>query len=380
MLILDLQRLLFAFLLVLIAVAALAIWLDRFLRQRQQRQALPGIGGMQSVWERAPFGLLVLEDLRAYRYANPYARRLLGLESPSRLPDADWVRLLDEDRLDARQETGTPGRYRSVPLGVKRFVGWWVTAAGDMDLVFLWDTTAALQAEQATRLLLSDLSHELRTPLATLLTHLEVLRIPQISEETRQQSVHLMQQEAKRMTRLVHNLLELGRLETSAEIERRPVDLRTLVEEALAQVTPQAEDRQIALALQADTPLPPAIGEPDRLTQVFLNLLDNAIKYSRPGDRVTLSLQQDQLRGDIACEIRDTGPGIPIEHLPHITRRFYRAASEAVGGSGLGLALVEEILRHHQSKLEIESHSEGDETGTCVRFVLPSLPETEVDK
>lgn len=96
------------------------------------------------------------------------------------------------------------------------------------------------------------------------------------------------------------------------------------------------------------------------------------IKYSRPGDRVIVSLgQADE---GITCSVCDTGPGIPAEHLPHVTRRFYRAAPQEIEGSGLGLALVEEILRRHQSRMEIESCTEGEETGTQVRFVLPVLP------
>ena len=205
------------------------------------------------------------------------------------------------------------------------------------------------------------------------MTHLEILRLPDVSEEIRRQSLHLLQVETKRMARLINQMLELGRLETSAEIERRPVDILALVEQAIAQSAPQAEERGITLSLQADTPLPLVVGQEDRLLQVFLNLLDNGIKYSRPGDRVTVSLGQAE--EGVACVVRDTGPGIPAEHLPHVTRRFYRAAPQKIEGSGLGLALVEEILRRHQSHLEIESHTQGEETGTWVRFVLPVLPE-----
>ncbi len=244
-------------------------------------------------------------------------------------------------------------------------------------MVFLLDMTAPHQAEQAARFLLSDLSHELRTPLATLLTHLEVLRLPHIPDETRQQSISLMYVEAKRMARLVHDMLELGRLEASADIEHRPVDLLAVVEAALAQVQPQAEARQIALSLQADTPLPLVVGDPDLLKQVFLNLLDNAIKYSRPGDRAVVSLRPDPAGERVICAVCDSGPGIPAEHLPHVTRRFYRVAPHEIEGSGLGLTIVAEILRRHRSRLEIESRTEGAETGTCARFVLPALPEEE---
>ena len=90
---------------------------------------------------------------------------------------------------------------------------------------------------------------------------------------------------------------------------------------------------------------------------------------------MTVSLQREP--GGIRCTILDSGPGIPAAHLPHVTRRFYRAAPQEVEGSGLGLALVEEILRRHGSRLEIESHTEGEQTGTRVAFVLPRVEDEE---
>lgn len=387
MLLLDLKWLLFGLLVVLLAAILASLSFDRWWRRRRQGAFLDA-GGLDSILARAPLGILVLEDLHSCQYANPFARRLLRLESPSlRLPDADWVRAMDEDRVAARKELAGTGRYRSLSLSPEQSVRWWVTEWGDRDFVLLLDATTAHHSEQASQRLLSDLSHELRTPLATLLTHLEVLRLPHIPEETRRQSVQLMQEEAKRMTRLVHNLLELGRLETSAGLDQRPVDLSTLAERVVAQITPQAESRHIALSLQADTPLPPVAGDEDRLRQVWLNLLDNAVKYSRPGDAVTVSLRRANgtsvstegvPANAIVCEVKDTGPGIPAEHLPHLTRRFYRVASEEIGGSGLGLALVEQILRHHESKLEILSRCGGENTGTTVRFALPVANEMQV--
>jgi signal transduction histidine kinase len=377
MLLFDLQWLLFGFLLLLVATVSAAVWLGRRQRRKGAWEALPGVEEMHPMLERAPFGVLVLEDIRTCSYANSYARRLLGLASPPcQLPETAWVHLLNEDRVAARLEAGIEGRYRSsVSLPSDQVVRWWVDPCGDLDLVFLLDVTTQQRAEQAARFLLSDLSHELRTPLATILTHLQVLLLPDISTEIGQQSLRLLKEEAQRMARLVNDMLELGRLETSAEIERRPVSLLTVVEQAIAQIAPQAEEREIAVSLEADAPLPLVVGNADRLKQLFLNLLNNAVAYSCPGDRVMVSLRRE--REGIACAVSDTGPGIPAEHLPHVTRRFYRAVPQAGGGSGLGLALVKEILRRHQSRLEIESQTEGEETGTCVRFVLPVLPEEE---
>ncbi len=373
MLLLDLRWVVFLLLLAAVVIVLLTIRLARWRRGERQVLPLPP-EGVHTVLERASFGWLVLDGPRSYCYANPYARRLLALTSPAgSLPEATWVSLMEEDRRAARGEAGAMGHYRSVSLSEEQVVRWWVTPWKEMDVVVSMEATAQRRAEQAASYLLSALSHELRTPIGTILTHLEILLLPDISEEIRRQSLHLLQTEIRRMARLVNQMLELGRLETDAETERRPVDLLALVEQAIAQSAPQAEGGEIALSLQAETPLPLVVGQEDRLLQVFINLLDNGIKYSRPGDRVVVSL--GRVEEGIECVVRDTGPGISVEHLPHVTRRFYRAAPRKIEGSGLGLALVEEILRRHQSRLELQSRADGGETGTRARFVLPILPE-----
>lgn len=400
MLVFDLRPVVFGVLVLVVVAVASTVWVQR----RRGRQQGPGadpadtaIAALKSVLDRAPFGVLVLQGRQRYRYANPHARQLLSLSSDTgTLPDEPWVHDLAEDRVAARLEESTGGRYRSVTLPSaeptpgsgteneaiakpvdkgkmssappRRVVRWWVTPWGPSDLAFLWDVTAQRQAEEASRLLLSSLAHELHTPLGTILTHVEVLRLPNLTEEQAGQSLHLLREETRRLTRLVDQMLELGRLETTVELERRPVHLVPLVEEVMAQVQPRAEEKGMSLSLESDTPLPPVLGDPDRLRQVFLNLLDNAVTYCGPGDRVVVSLQKTS--AGVACVVRDTGPGIPAEHLPHVTRRFYRAAPQKVSGSGLGLALVAEILRRHESRVGIESWTEGEKRGTRVAFVL----------
>ncbi len=333
-----------------------------------------------SALERAPFGLLIADGHNGYVYANPHAVRLLELNTPSGpWPAATWVDALRQDCGALWEEITTAGRYRAIALDGERWIHWWVTAVSGAEhplyVVFFQETTAQHRAEQSANRLFSDLSHELRTPIATLLTHLEVLRLPTLSDEQRHQSIDIMQAEAQRMSRLIHTLLELNRLQVGQEIERRPVDLLEVAEAAIAQMRPRAQDKNISLTLEAHAPLDLILGDVEKIKQVLLNLIDNALKYGRPGDRVTLSLQQ-QASG-VDCAVIDTGPGIPAQHLPHITRRFYRGAATDREGLGLGLALVEEILHRHQSHLQITSRAEGDETGTQVRFTLPRLPEEE---
>jgi two-component system phosphate regulon sensor histidine kinase PhoR len=363
MLFFDLRWLLFYLLLALLAAILMTVWWTR-------RRSVPvaHLGASWAALERAPFALLVLQDAQTYRYANAQARRWLDLAVPSgTLPQADWTSLLERDRTIAASQSVPSSLYHNVPLPSGTVVRWWITSWHDVDVVWMLDVTAQRRAEQASGRLLSDLSHELRTPLATILTHLEILLLDDLSPQVRKRSQELLKTETQRMARLINDMLELGRLETSAEIEQRPVDLLALAEQAVAQTAPQAQRQSIALSLRADAPLPHVLGDPDRLLQVLLNLLDNAVKYCRPGDRVQVSLRQQD--NALCCEIADTGPGISAEHLPHVTRRFYRAAPAQVEGSGLGLSLVQEILRHHSSQLEIESRADGA-TGTHVSFCL----------
>jgi len=372
MLTFDLKTLLFALLVLLLAVAGGSYWLAR--HRARPAALLPEGGSLLGVLDDAPFGVAALAG-GDVRYANPYARRLLHLpEGAGVLPDTDWAPLLDADRAAARLETTAPGvgRYRTVTFASGQTARWWVLpwdgrSDARIDFVFLLDVTAQQRTEQAGRALINDLGHEMRTPIATILTHLEILGLSDVGQDVQQQSLTFAKDEAQRMARLLNDMLELGRLETAPELPRRPVDLVALVEEVVLQSTPRAVERQMALALEAESPLPFVSANADRLRQVFLNLLDNAFKYARPGDRVTVSLRRTP--EGIACAVCDTGPGILPEHLPHIARRFYRAAPKGIEGSGLGLSLAAEILRRHASELIVESPG-IDGVGTCVKFVI----------
>ncbi len=371
MLVLPLRWLLFGLFLTVFAATLLALWLDR---RRAGRRAAETFADavLHAVLEHAPFGWVVLESAERYVYANEYARHLLDLKAPAGpVPAVEWGFHLDDDRADVRRGRAPEGRYRVLRLPSGRAVRWWLMSGRRWDYLFLLDVTSQYEAEEARTQLFAGLSHELRTPVGAILTHLEILRLPDIPQETKAQSLQLLGAETRRLARMVHLMLELGRLETAPEIDRRPVDLVDLAERAISTLASQAEERGIRFSLEADAPLPTVWGDPDRLMQVFLNLLDNVLKHCRPGDCATVLLRRT---GDgVLCAVQDTGPGIPAEHLPHLTRRFYRAAKQEVEGSGLGLALVEEILRRHGSRLEISSQTEG-ETGTCVQFILPTTP------
>jgi signal transduction histidine kinase len=362
MLAVDLRVVLSLLVLLLVAAAGAAVWMDRRLRGGPGADAL----------DVAPFGVLLLrEGDGRLAYANPAARRQLGLVGEAvRLPEASWADELAAARARARADGAALVGVRGDGLPGGRAVRWWVAPREGGDLVFVEDVSAERRAAESARFLLSDLSHELRTPLATILTHLAVLGPDVVDDEVGRRSVGMLRAEAERMSRLVGRLLELGRLETGAELERVPVDLVTLAEEAIEGARPAAAERGIRLALEAEPGLPTVRGDADRLRQVLVNLLDNAVKHGTDGETVTVALEAGA--DGLACAVMDTGPGIPAEHLPYVTRRFYRAAPRADGGSGLGLALAAEIVRRHGAELVLDSRTEGPDRGTTARFVLPT--------
>lgn len=372
---LDLKLALFVLLLFTGLVSGTTVALVQRRARRQRTTA--AVDALHPLLVNAPLAVVVFDQALNIHYINPMAERLLAISpTVSALPERNWTAHLRADLQAVQRADRQAGCYRVEQLAGAQpmTVRWWVTRWHDWALLFVTDITAQQQAEQAAQVLLSDLAHELRTPLATLLTHLEVLRLPSLSEEMSDQSLAFMKAEVQRLVRLSNNLVELGRLQATATLAIQTIDLVTLVESVIAQVRLRAEERQMALKLVVAGAHTAVLGDPDRLRQLFLNLIDNAVKYGGAGNQITIQLTA-QPQG-LACAVCDTGPGIPAAHLPHLTRRFYRAAPAGVSGSGLGLAMVAEILRQHQSQLTIESHTAdeptGQQSGTCIRFTLPA--------
>ena len=359
---LDLNLALGLGLILLAGIALAAAWFDR----RINPPIVPGTtpAELQARAAGAPIGLVVADPAGTIRYANAPAARSLGLDSdPQTRP---WSEAWREDFAALKaSEGGNP--YRVVNAGADRAFSWWLCAFGDWVLVIVQDLAQASRGERVARAFLADLSHELRTPLTAILAHLELLKDPTPPAPAHDTSLRLVHQEATRISRLVQDLLTLSRLEAVAEFDLRAVDVLVVAETAIADVILEAERRDIAIELEARRPLPRALADPDRLRQVFVNLLDNAVKYCGPGDRVTMTLSPH--RESLCVAVCDNGPGIAAEHLPHLTRRFYRAQSDGYG-SGLGLAIVHEILTRHHTVLELTSPPVEGQHGLKATFVL----------
>lgn len=225
------------------------------------------------------------------------------------------------------------------------------------------------EAFETQRRFLADASHELRTPLTTIRTNVEALRrgaVPDPAE--REETLRSVARETERMGRLVADLLVLARADAGLVLAKERLALDTLALEVYQQSRALASDVRLELD---DWEQVEVEGDPDRLKQVALNLVDNALRHTPPGGRVGLEVVR---RGDEAMlRVRDTGTGIAPEHLNRIFERFYRVdrpRSREAGGTGLGLAIAREVAEAHGGRIAVETRVGA---GSTFSLVLPAV-------
>ena len=249
-------------------------------------------------------------------------------------------------------------------------------------LMTFHDQTPLRRVEEMRADFVANASHELRTPLAALSGFIDTLQGPAREDaKARDRFLGIMHAQATRMARLIDDLLSLSRVELSAHVRpEKMVDVVPLVHQVIDGLEPLASERQVSIELELpETPVQIA-GETEELLRVFENLIENGLKYGASGGRVVVSLTEpspEEGAGEIRFAVRDFGPGIPPEHLPRLTERFYRVDagdSRAQGGTGLGLSLVRHILIRHRGRLLIESVFGHGATFTACFPAIRSAP------
>lgn len=248
--------------------------------------------------------------------------------------------------------------------------------------IVLLDVTAAHQVEQMRADFVANVSHELRSPLAALTGFIETLKgAAKDDVAARARFLDIMEGEARRMARLIDDLLSLSRVEANEHIRPRgKVNLLELLSASRAALGLRAAKLGIEITLQCPANLPPVAGDHDQLSEVFHNLLDNALKYGPPGQPVNINVQMvDRIPeiggGGLRVSVQNMGDLISPEHLPRLTERFYRidkARSRDIGGTGLGLAIVKHIINRHRGRLSIESSRENGVVFSVYLSVVPS--------
>lgn len=330
-----------------------------------------------TVVERLPDPLIVLAANRSVQRANSAARSAFGSDMQAVLRHPDLRAAIDRAFASGVTEVAEVTLRVPVPREVRAAVVPMnpPMADGGCAIVVLSDRTRERAVERMRADFVANVSHELRTPLTSLIGFIDTLRGPAADDpEAQQKFLRIMAEQASRMNRLIDDLLSLSRIEL---IEHQPpsdtVELRDMALRLIAGFEPRLNERKVTLDVHIPTDIPAVIGDADQLTQVLQNLLDNAVKYGRDGGTVRLEIDVASGRGGVVMTVADQGGGIPREHLPRLTERFYRVdagRSRAAGGTGLGLAIVKHIVNRHRGQLSIESE-EG--IGTTVSVWLPQI-------
>ena len=324
---------------------------------------------------------------------NGQARKTFALNADANYQGRDFIELCRDPRLqefvasstasangeiaaaEVRIQNPSP-RYLAVSAApVKRGTG------VGMARVFVFHDITQLKTYETMRAdFIANLTHEIRTPLSALYGYAETLEHGVEDPETEKRFLGIIERQAKRLARLVDDLLSLSNLERGlTPLKLEPIGPQSILEDAAELMRERAERGGIHLEIDCPGELPSIRGDRDKMHQVFLNLIDNAIKYSPRGARVALRARIATELADnggsvptVDMLVADTGEGIPAADIPRLTERFYRvdrARSRELGGTGLGLAIVKHIIQLHQGNLNIESRV-GE--GTTVTVSLPA--------
>ena len=314
-----------------------------------------------------PNGVVILNAQREIVWFNRMAARLLelrstadlGLRIDNLLREPEFVRYL------ARQDYSNPVVIRPT-MGEDTYLSLQVAPYGDGQLLLLVsDVSRQMRLEAVRRDFVANASHELRSPLTVISGYLETLAQDSALDRDLLAPVAEMRRQAERMTQIIRDLIELSRLEETDEIVGgAPIDVAALLALLRKDVLARpVRPREVRVRIESAMHL---IGDQPEIHSAFSNLVDNAAKYTPPEGSIEMRWWTDEEGGHFA--VADTGFGIPSEHIPRLTERFYRVdagRSRATGGSGLGLAIVKHVLQRHGARLEVQSTLGEGSTFTC---------------
>ncbi len=362
---------------------------------------------VRAIMESMAEGLLVIDARGRISLVNPAAEMLLGLKKGTALGQTP-LEAVRSHELDDLLKTATKlagGASAEITLVYprRRILAGTAVAIRGADgglqgaVLVLRDVTQLKRLEEVRMEFVLNVSHELRTPLTAIRGYAETLLDQGLDDrEEARKFLEVIHRQSDRLGRLLNDLLDLSNIELErAPLSIRPVSLADVTRQAAAMLLPQAERKSIHLVTAVPAEMPAVMADRDRLVQILVNLIDNAVKYTPEGGKVTVIAERasgtssppasssqlvlpptDQsvpAPGDfVDIAVMDTGIGIPRKDLPRITERFYRvdkARSRELGGTGLGLAIVKHLVQAHGGSLTIESELGK---GTDVRFTLPA--------
>ena len=327
-------------------------------------------------------GVVAFDKTGRIMHHNPEAAKMLGITFTENTTYSEVF----PDLVVHESDMADDGKYIEIDYVIRGRIlkiffaplrGTGTVSGGIMAV--LHDITQQKRLDDARKEFVANVSHELRTPLTNIQGYTETLidAYDDIDVETRSHFLNVIHSEADRMTRLVKDLLTLTKLDYDRmEASDTPVDLRDIAERVAASMDIEARKQGVEIHRDLPADMPLVSGERDRLQQVVMNIVSNAVKYNQRGGRVDITGGCEG--GTVRLTVADTGLGIPEADLPRIFERFYRvdkARSREKGGTGLGLAIAREIIEFHGGGIAVESR-EG--LGTTVTITLPARAAEEV--
>jgi PAS domain S-box-containing protein len=334
-----------------------------------------------------------------FQRVNPAFQKMLGFSEEELLTMSLFELVHPEDRPKTMREyenlsAGRPTSNMENRLRVKgdsyRWVAWSYFPVPEDGLAFGVgrDTTEQRRIDEILRLraqeledanrvkdeFLATMSHELRTPLTSILGWSRLLDSHQLGEKDKERAVHIIQRNAEAQSKLIEDLLDVSRIITGKlRIEVQPVSFASIADGVVNSLRPAIDAKELKLKTSIDPAAGPILGDPARLEQIVTNLLSNAIKFTPGGGSIEVSLKRNA--SHVRLRVADTGVGIAAEHLPHIFERFRQVDSSNVrahGGLGLGLAIVDYLVRQQEGTVSSESEGVGKGATFTVEFPLTS--------
>jgi len=341
---------------------------------------------IQGIVESSPDGLVMLEPTGQVAFMNPAAIRFLEL-SPEDIPAAPFeVAHLPASAAQRVQECmeraqGHEGvqeyewqepqrrvlQLREVKLRAE-------SGRSYGRLLHIHDITRERVIDEMKSDFISLVSHELRTPLTSILgfsSYMLTGRLGAVAD-TQKTALESIHRQAKRLSAIISDFLDVSRIESGKiEMKKEPVQVKSIASRVVEDLRPQASEKQVQVSARIEEGSLPlvALGDEQRIAQVFTNLIGNALKFTEPNGAIDVSLNRQN--GEVVCKVRDTGCGIPPDELDRVFDRFYqveKVVTRKSGGTGLGLAIVKNIVEAHGGRIWIESRL-GE--GTEVSFTLP---------
>ena len=321
-------------------------------------------------------GVMAFDSKGSLIHINRAALKIIGKHHADNISFEEFFEKLGvEISLSELSFKKNEALSRDVMLGGKHIQFFFATSGSRKDamsaiIVMIRDVTEQMRLEMSRREFVSNVSHELRTPITTIKTYAEtLLESDDIPKETSDSFLGVMHSEADRMARLVSDLLDLSKLDyDSQSMQKEPFNLQALLEEVVKKLSIETDARGQTMSLSFANTMQPFNGNRDRVEQVLINIINNAIKYTPDGGEIKVSA--GNIYNSFYVKVKDSGVGIPKEDLKHIFERFYRvdkARSRESGGTGLGLAIAKEIVEAHGGEIKIESEY-GKGTLVTIKF------------